>query len=209
MIVDGLAPDPRRPGSTRVLVGGRPAWTVPADVARDLALAVGQRVPSGAVERLDRAAEEEGALRAGLRLLERRPHGRLELERKLGHRGHAAAAVTAALSRLDRLGLLDDAAFAESYVAGRAARGRGPARLRRDLESLGVSSSVIAGALRSLTREDVPDPWARTLEQAARRAAAMEGLPRLTRHRRLHAFFARRGFTGPEAHEAIDRLLGS
>ena len=117
MIVDGLTPDPRRPGSTRVHVDGRPAWTVPADVVRELALAVGRPVPGGATERLERAADEEGALRAALRLLERRPHGRVELDRKLRRKGHGEAAAAAALARLDRLGLLDDAAFAESYVS--------------------------------------------------------------------------------------------
>lgn len=207
MIVDGLAPDPRRPGSTRVQVDGRPAWTVPADVVRELALAVGRPIPGGAMERLERAADEEGALRAALRLLERRPHGRVELERKLLRKGHGDVAVRAAIARLDRLGLMDDAAFAEAYVAARAGRGRGPARLRRDLEALGVAAGAIERALRTIEREDVPDPWARTLQQATRRAAAMKGLPRLTRQRRLHAFFARRGFTGEAARDAIERLL--
>lgn len=207
MIVDGLAPDPRRPGSTRVQVDGRPAWTVPAEVVERLALAVGRPVPAPALAELDRAADEEGALRAALRLLERRAHGRQELERKLGRKGHGDGAVAAALSRLDRLGLLDDVAFAEAYVAGRAARGRGPDRLRRDLRELGVADRVIEGALRTIERPDVADPWERTLAQAARRAAAMSGLPRMTRLRRLHAFFARRGFSGPEAREAIERLL--
>lgn len=209
MIVDGLSPDPRRPGSTRVQVDGRPAWTVPADVVRELVLAVGRPVSGAAVERLEAAADEEGALRAALRLLERRHHGRRELERKLLRKGHGDRAVVAAIARLDRLGLIDDAAFAEAYVAARAGRGRGPVRLRRDLEALGVATGAIERALGVIGREDVPDPWNRTLEQATRRAAGMKGLPKLTRHRRLHAFFARRGFTGEEAREAIDRLVGS
>ncbi len=39
MIIEALVPDPRRPGSTRVIVDGRPAWTVPADVVAALGLA--------------------------------------------------------------------------------------------------------------------------------------------------------------------------
>jgi SOS response regulatory protein OraA/RecX len=188
-------------------VDGRPAWTVPADVIAELALAVGQRMPAGAIERLDRAADEEGAFRAALRLLERRAHGARELERKLQRKGHAEVVVAAALVRLERLGLLDDATFAEAYVAARAGRGRGPARLQRDLEALGVATAAIDRALATIEHDDVPDPWLRTLQQATRRAAAIKGLPRVTRHRRLHAFFARRGFAGREAREAIERLL--
>ena len=73
MIVQGLVPDTRRPGSTRVLVGGRPAWTVPADVVTALGLLVGQLLSGEAISRLDAAAEEEGAVRSALRSLELRP----------------------------------------------------------------------------------------------------------------------------------------
>lgn len=209
MRVDGLQPDPRRPGSTRVSVGGKPAWTVPAAVVAELALTVGGTVGGAAAERLDQAADEEGAIRAALRMLERRAHARAELGRKLGSKGHSDAAVTAALLRLDQLGLIDDAAFADAYVSARAGRGRGAARLRRDLGALGVAEPIIMRALSALGDGTTPDPWRRTLEQAERRAGAMRGLPRQVRLRRLAAFLARRGFTGAEAHAAIRRMIGS
>lgn len=207
MIVSALEADPRRRESTRILVDGRPAWTVPADVVRDLALRVGEPVPVRAVDALDAAADEEGAIRAALRMLERRAHSRREVARKLTHRGHADGAVAGALARLERLRLLDDAAFAEQYVVARAARGRGPARLRRDLEGLGVAGPSIDRAMGRLGEDPALDPWHRTLAQAERRAAAMAGLPRATRVRRLSAFFARRGFADERAREVIDRLV--
>ena len=208
MIVDGLQPDPRRPGSTRVSVGGKPAWTVPAAVVADLALTVGSTVVPAAADRLDRAADEEGAIRAALRMLERRAHSRTELGRKLMAKGHGDAAALAALLRLDELGLIDDAAFAQAYVSARAGRGRGAARLRRDLGALGVAEPIILRALSALDDGSAPDPWLRTLEQAERRAKAMRGLPRQARLRRLGAFLARRGFTGSEANAAVRRLIG-
>src|SRR5690606_32579493 len=108
VIIDGMTPDPRRRESTRITVQGRLAWTVPNQVVSELGLRVGERLPTGAADRLDAAAEEEGAVRAALRLLERRAHSRAELERKLSRRGHSDAAGEAALSRLERLGLIDD-----------------------------------------------------------------------------------------------------
>lgn len=208
MRIDGLLPDPRRPGSVRVVVGGQPAWTVPADEVARLALVEGGRMPPGAVEVLDAAADEEGALRAALRMLERRSHGRRELGRKLERKGHADGPVERALDRLDRLGLLDDRAFAEGYVAARAGRGSGPARLRRDLGALGVAPDVADGAIATLRRDGGPDPWQRTLAQATRRADAIRALPRVAQVRRLTAFLARRGFVGEEARAAIERLVG-
>ncbi len=206
MIIDGMTPDPRRRESTRITVQGRLAWTVPNQVVSELGLRAGERLPAGAADRLDAAAEEEGAVRAALRLLERRAHSRAELERKLSRRGHSDAAGEAALRRLERLGLIDDVAFAEQYVVARAAQGRGPARLRRDLGALGIDSGVVSATLeRCLTSGEV-DPWQRTLAQAERRAAAMRELPPLTRQRRLAAFFARRGFTDQRTREALERL---
>jgi regulatory protein len=189
-------------------VGGKPAWTVPAAVIAELALTVGSPVSGVAAERLDQAADEEGAIRAALRMLERRAHSRVELGRKLRSKGHGDQAVDAALGRLDALGLIDDAAFATAYVSARAGRGRGAARLRRDLGALGVAEPIIKRALSALGDGTAPDPWRRTLEQAERRASAMRGLPRQVRLRRLGAFLARRGFTGSEANAAVRRLIG-
>lgn len=209
MKIDGLRPDPRRPGSIRVLVGGKPAWTVPADVITRLGLVEGATVSYQASEELERAADVEGALRSALRMLERRAHARLEVARKLRFKGHGQESVDAALERLDALGLIDDAAFAEAYVTARAGRGRGPARLRRDLEALGVRPEDISRAVSALDSDEVPDPWELTFRQAERRAAGMRGLTREARQRRLTSFFARRGFRGEEVRAAIDRLLSS
>jgi regulatory protein len=208
VIVDRLQPDPRRPGSVRVVTGGQPAWTVPADVAHALHLAPGVAITSAILERLDQAADEEAALRAGLRHLERRGHARRELARKLARKAHSDAAIEAALDRLLALGLLDDAVFARQYAAARAGRGRSPARIRRDLQALGVERAIAAEAVAEVVAdESVPDPIERTLAQAERRAAAMASLPRVTRQRRLLAFFARRGWGGAEAMDHVTRLL--
>lgn len=207
MIVDRLESDPRRRESIRVIIDGRPAWTVPADVIRQVGLTEGGVIPSGGVARLDAAAEEEGAVRAALRLVERRAHSRDEVRRKLLHKGHSEAAATAAIARLERLRLLDDASFAEQYVAARAGRGRGPARLRRDLGSLGVDPAIVEQAVAALLADPANDPWPRTLRIAERRARAMADLPRAARQRRLAAFFMRRGYVDARAREAVDRLI--
>ena len=206
MIVHGLAPDVRRPGSTRVLVGGRPAWTVPADVVAALGLQEGQVLSGEAVSRLDAAAEEEGAVRSALRSLERRAHGATELGRKLGRKGHGKAAVESALARLDRLGLLDDLGFARVYIGARSARGRGPERLRRDLGMLGVAPELTRQALAEL-QAGVTDPLAQPRALARKRAAQLTGLPNEARRRRLAAYLARRGYRGSEVRGVLESVL--
>ncbi len=207
MIIEGLVPDARRPGSTRVVVGGRPAWTVPADVVTALTLVAGGTVTGAQMERLDLAADEEGAFRSGLRSLERRAHARQELQRKLERKGHTPEAVAAAIGRLERLGLLDDEAFALQYATTRSARGRGPVRLRHDLRSLGIADDTIARSVAAIPADE-DDPLAQPRALAIKRAGQLGGLPRETRRRRLSAYLARRGFSGSDARKVIDTVLG-
>ena len=208
MIVEGLTPDPRRPGSTRVVIDGRPAWTVPAEVIEAIGLVPGQAVRGETVERLDQAAEEEGAVRAALRALERRAHGETELARKLERRGHDPAAIAAAIARLRRMGLLDDLAFARLYIASRTERGRGPIRLRQDLARLGVDRDAAARAMAELVA-DVADPLQHPRALAARRARQVAALPVETRRRRLIAYLGRRGYRGSEARAIVEEAIQS
>ena len=135
--------------------GGVPSLTATSGpglslMVEALGLVTGRPLPAGAQERLDRAADEEGAFRSALRALERRAHGERELGLKLERKGHTPEAVAAALQRLAALGLIDDVVFVRQYVQARAAKGRGPVRLRHDLAMLGIARGVIEQALSEL-----------------------------------------------------------
>jgi regulatory protein len=86
------------------------------------------------------------ALDAGLRLLGRRAHSRLELSRKLRRRGYPEIEVRPAVDRLIELGYLDDRTFAEGHVRRRKA-GLGPLALSAELSARGVDRHVADGAL--------------------------------------------------------------
>jgi regulatory protein len=206
VIVEGLVPDPRRPGSVRIVVNGRPAWTVPADVVAVLRLDAGALIKGEVAERLDRAADEEGAFRAALRSLERRAHGERELGRKLERKGHGRDAIAAAIVRLRALGLLDDFLFARAYIAGRTGRGRGPIRLRHDLGRLGVTKEAAERALAELLAS-IEDPLEHPRALIAKRARQMAALPAEARRRRLLAFLGRRGYRGGEARALVEEAL--
>jgi regulatory protein len=205
-VVTGLVPDPRRSEVVRVLVDGRPFCAVPAMAATAAGLRAGVALDSDLLDRLGNLADQEGAYRAVLRALERRPFARAELGRRLVRKGHRPDAVEHALERAAGVGLLDDAAFARSFVETRSARGRGPARLLRDLLAMGVERRVIDAAIavhwaEGSEREALP----RAL--VARRARQLGALPRDAKRRRLLAFLARRGFTGPAARDLVREAL--
>jgi regulatory protein len=203
-VVTALEPDPRRAGAVRLFVNGQLYCTVDADAVGDIR--PGAPLAPDQAAAVSRAADEEAAYRTVLRALHRRAHARADLARRLVRRGHAAAAVEAALARAERHGFLDDAAFAAHFVHTRSERGRGPARLTRDLLALGVAQPVID---RAVAERWPPgeDRSAAPAALAARRAAQLADLPRPVKRRRLLAYLARRGFTGSAAVEAVRGVL--
>ena len=206
-LLTALEPDPRRPGTLRVEVDGVRFGAVPEELARAAGLAVGRPLDGALHERLTEAADAEGAFRTVLRALERRPFARADLGRRLVRKGHPRAAVEAALDRAHELGLLDNAAFARDYVQTRAARGRGPSRLVRDLLAMGVERTHIDRAVAAQwpdgsDRTDVPQAL------AAKRAAQLGSLPRPVKRRRVLAYLARRGFAGRDISELVARVVG-
>jgi regulatory protein len=206
-VLTALEPDPRRPGTLRVEVDGVRFGAVPEMLAQAAGLAIGRPVDAELQERLAAAADAEAAFRTLLRALERRSFARADLGRRLIRKGHPGPAVEAALERASALGLLDDASFARDYVQTRAARGRGPARLTRDLMAMGVERGHIDRALAA----EWPEGSDRTVVPsalAAKRAAQLGDLPRPVKRRRVLAYLARRGFAGRDISDLVSRVVG-
>jgi regulatory protein len=204
--IGAVVPDPRRAGSVRVVVGGHPLLTIPREVAEAEQLRAGQPLGAELYDRLCRAADEEAAFRTALRVLERRPFAGRDLSRRLVLKGHSPEAAAAAVVRSEGLGLVDDAKFTLHYVETRAARGRGPLRLRRDLALLGISRTIMDRALAEAFGADGADaPQAEALAQ--KRLTQLKGLPKPVQRRRVLAFLARRGFSGFGVSRMVGKLL--
>jgi regulatory protein len=204
--ITAVDPDPRRPDAVRLEIDGARFGAIPRELVGAEGLVVGRVVDPALQERLAGAADAEAAYRTVLRALEVRSYARGDLARRMVRKGHPRAAVAAALERAASFGLLDDAAFALSYVQTRSARGRGPSRLTRDLLSMGVDRALIDSAITAEWSED-SDKSSMPLALAKKRAAQLAGLPRHVKRRRVIAYLARRGFTGREITELVDRVV--
>jgi len=206
VILTGLAPDPRRPDYRLVEVDRGRFASLPAESLAGLDLVVGSEIPPLVFERLHELADLEAAHRAALRALTRRAHARFDLRRRLLQKQHPPAAVDGALDRLSAAGLLNDAQFALDYAAAKARRGRGPARLVRDLQSQGVDRRLAEEAVRTSLASEGVDPTRAVRALAEKRAKQLAGLPPVVRKRRLVAFLVRRGFNGGEVREVVESL---
>ena len=204
--ITAIEQDPRRPGAVRLELDGTRFGVVPAELIVAEGLSPGQNIAPDVHERLSAAADVEAAFRTGLRMLELRSYARADLGRRLQRKGHPRAAVDVALERLLTMGLLNDEAYARNYVQTRAARGRGPSRLVRDLLAMGVQRSLIDRAVAA----EWPEGSDRTsMPQAlvSKRAAQLGTLPKQTKRRRLLAYLARRGFSGRDVSALVESVL--
>ena len=127
-----------------------------------------------------------------LDLLARQARSRAELRQRLARKHVPDEVAEVVLDRFEQVGLIDDRAFAESWVRQRqAGRGLAPQALRRELRGKGVDDQIAAEALAQI------DPA--TEESAARdlvrrKLRSMRGLDDLTATRRLAGMLARRGY---------------
>jgi regulatory protein len=169
--------------------------------------AVGTRwVQPGTAAPLDgeRAASADAAHAAALRLLTSRARTRAELRQRLEKRGFEPAAVAETLDRLERVGLVDDAALAEAVAQGRAERGLDAPAIATELRDRGVDPAVAERAAQAaVPAEDRAD---RCRQVAQARLAQLHGLPPATQLRRLAAYLTRRGYP-PELAESVARDL--
>lgn len=194
--VTRVVPDPRRKGAVRVEVDGRPLLTVPEEIAARLGIGPGGLLSGPMHQELCRAADAEAAFRTALRALERRPFAGRDLARRLILKGHPPEAADQAVERAKELGLVNDETYARHFIQTRSARGRGPARLRRELAAMGVLPSLVD----RLLSEELPEEQTlhRVSVLARKRAGQLAGIPRPDRLRRVVAYLARRGYRGAE-----------
>jgi regulatory protein len=168
-----------------------------------------RRVQPGGGATLDgeRAGSTDAAHAAALRLLTSRARTRAELRQRLEDRGFEATAVAEALERLERVGLVDDAALAQTVAEGRAERGLNAPAIAAELRDRGVDPAVAERAANAaVPAEDRAD---RCRQVAQARLAQLAGLPASTQLRRLATYLARRGYPPDLAESVARELVGS
>jgi regulatory protein len=95
----------------------------------------------------DRFTDPIEARKKAMDYLARREHGLSELIRKLTTFGFDADVAHDAVAQLVDDGLQSDERFTEAFVRSRINQGKGPARIRADLQEKGINDGVIAAGL--------------------------------------------------------------
>ena len=201
---------PRKKNRVLVHLKG-PEDIEPLEIALDVmersGIHVGDDVTTKDLAQLQEDDAKWRVRQAALHLLSYRPRAKQELRRRLRSKDFPDALVEWCLRLLEEQGLIDDQAFASSYVRSRIRlRPRGRTRLAQELRQKGVSAEIAEQAIdQAFDNEETSEPALACA--AARRwldrqgSTLIESLASVDRsdereraRRRLHAFLSRRGF---------------
>lgn len=127
--------------------------TMPLVAVVKAGLGIGVELDRPRARCLRRELRRSDALATAGRALSRSDLPLQSLDRRLERAGVAPAARSEAIETLARAGLVDDQRFAVSRAQALAARGRGDAAIRWDLERQGMSAEEIERAVEALEPE--------------------------------------------------------
>ncbi len=193
----------RRGSRRRELHVDTELWrTTSADVVSGLDLRVGHIEPAEDLAARIDAAEPRLARDRALRLLTYRDRSTADLMKRLTEDGYPAPVAGQVLADLTRVGLVDDARFANSTARVLATiRGFGRMRILRELEVHGIDPGLAAAAVAEMLPED------EELDSALRLARALAARPKAD-VARVATRLTRKGFATPLALRAARQAIG-
>ena len=205
MTISAITPIPRHPGRFEVLVEGKRYATLSLDAIERLRLVVGGTV-AGLEERIAGEAAQLKVYDRALNMLAFRARSSAELVRGLVRKGEVRELAERAVARLQEQGLLDDAAFAQSFTRAKVLGAKqSKRRVQQGLARKGVARSVSDAAIATVFEEEQVDQRGIVEEAARKKMRSLLKLDPVVRRRRLYAFLARRGYDG----EDIRRVMAA
>ncbi len=193
-----------RRGRVEVYVDGELACTVGEAAVARWRLHKGRELDQAGLEALARDASADLARADAYRLLGHRARSASEVRRRLLAREHPPEAVDAAMQSLADEGLLDDAAFACSYVADKQRlAGWGEERIRRGLAEAGVPDEDVRSALGTPAEGEHGDAELERAREVLRRRAPAAAPCDDAARRRAYQLLVRRGFASGVAYAAV------
>ena len=159
---------------------------------------------SGGADRARRRAEN-----VSLNGLTRRNMSRWEIEKLLRSRELADDVIAAEVERLEGVGLIDDAALAETLVrTQRERKGLGRQALIAELRRRHIDQDIIDAALEADSGDDDAEQQ-RANELAEKKARSLSSYDQETAKRRLTGFLMRKGYSSSIVQAATTAALGA
>ena len=198
MTISKLTPSKRVEGRWLAFLEDGTILRVGENEVIDFALYAGKELTQEEAAALLDSARRSGLKEKALELLSRKPQSRRELEKKLGEWEASEEETAAICDRLEELGYLNDAVYAQRVVRHYSAKGYGVKKLRDELYRRGVPRDLWDEALTQA--EDSSDAIDAFLEKK------LAGkFPDRKELKKVSDALARRGYSWSEISSALDR----
>ena len=207
MKITRIARQRRHTDRLNIHLDGERRLVVPEELATRMELRVGRVLDETELAAIDGESAAWRAKEAALLLLSYRPRTEQELRRRLARRTFTPAVIDDCVQRLARAGLLDDDAYARSFVRERLRnRPSGAPRLLAELRARGVAAATAHAAIEAALDEE-PESEIDLARRAAARFRRRRGEESLRARRRLYGFLSRRGFGAETIRALIHELI--
>lgn len=208
MKITKIEPQKRRPGRKSIYADGEFAIGVAADTLIRFGLRTGDEITPATLRALAHAEELLAARTAALRYLAVRPRTVREIRDALRLKEFPEDVAAETIASLEDARLLDDAAFARSYIRNALSlKPTGRALLKRKLLLLGVDRVLAEEALEEILEGVSQDDEAARAASSfvARKSARGKPDPRL--REQLTGYLLRRGYTWAIVERAVKSAL--
>jgi regulatory protein len=203
MKITAIEPQKHHPERVNVHVDGAFRLALAQEIVFRASLRAGDSITEQRIQELEGEDQRWKAREASLNLLSYRPRTARELERRLRRKQFPEGVAESTVEELVDKGLVDDSAFAESFVRDRVRlRPRGRRRLVQELRAKGVDAETAEAAVGEVMETEEVSELELAREAVARWTRRPGEDPQRAR-RRLYSFLARRGFGG----ETVRRIL--
>lgn len=191
-----------------VLIDGAFALGVGLRTLEQMGLYKGQVLDEFGWEQLLKAEQMDKAYNSALNYLAARPRSSREVRDRLRRKEYPTDHIEVAIEKLQRLGLVNDEAFARFWVENRQlSRPKGARAIQAELQQKGVDREIISSVLDDMTNVDDEQIRALTLARTVIRRYEKEA-DKWTFTRKMSAFLQRRGFGFDAIKPAVDTLWG-
>jgi regulatory protein len=204
--ITAIEPQKHHPERSNVHLDGAFRFALAQELVFREGLRVGELLSPARIEELESEDLRWKAREAALNLLSYRPRTAAELRRRLARKEYPEPVVEACVEELLEKGLVDDGAFAESFIRDRVRfRPRGRRRLVQELRAKGVDPETAQEAIGEvMEREETSE--LELAREALRKWSRRPGEDPRKAKQRLYGFLARRGFGGDTLRQILDEV---
>ncbi len=187
-IITSLSIQKRNPQRVNIYLDGEFAFGLARIVAAWLT--IGQTLSDEKIAELQAEDGYETAYQRAVKYINYRPRSEAEVREDLKERDTPEEVIQAVVDRLEKLGLVNDAHFAQAWVDNRSEfRPRSRRALTFELKQRGIDSQTIEQSLEKLNEPDL------AYQAACKQARRLHGLDWQSFRQKMLGFLGRRGFS--------------